>query len=134
MDREVKRLRQRCDPIIKVRWNSRRGPEFTWEHEDQFRKKYPHLFTNVAPSSTPTGERGSEGGGTEVLAAEVTMYEGDGMKLVRYYSSLWRTTRSDRTGHGDTFIAFYDEFSVLKKYLDDTKERLSFEMLICRNG
>ncbi|GKB52966.1 putative reverse transcriptase domain-containing protein, partial [Tanacetum coccineum] len=38
--------------IIKVRWNSRRGPEFTWEREDQFRKKYPHLFTKIAPSSS----------------------------------------------------------------------------------
>ncbi|GJT18348.1 hypothetical protein Tco_0877054 [Tanacetum coccineum] len=31
---------------------SRRGPEFTWEREDQFRKKYPHLFTKTAPSSS----------------------------------------------------------------------------------
>ncbi|GJZ48994.1 hypothetical protein Tco_0603184 [Tanacetum coccineum] len=30
MDREVKRSKQSCIPIIKVRWNSRRGPEFTW--------------------------------------------------------------------------------------------------------
>ncbi|GJV34760.1 putative reverse transcriptase domain-containing protein [Tanacetum coccineum] len=29
MDREVKRLRQSCIPIVKVRWNSKRGPEFT---------------------------------------------------------------------------------------------------------
>ncbi|GJS22485.1 putative reverse transcriptase domain-containing protein [Tanacetum coccineum] len=50
MDREVKQLRQSCVPIVKVRWNSRQGPEFTWEHEDQFRKKYPHLFTKTAPS------------------------------------------------------------------------------------
>ncbi|GKB70761.1 hypothetical protein Tco_0932173, partial [Tanacetum coccineum] len=35
MDREVKRLKQSHIPIIKVRWNSRRGPEFTWEREDQ---------------------------------------------------------------------------------------------------
>ncbi|GJX41986.1 hypothetical protein Tco_0256976 [Tanacetum coccineum] len=33
-----------------VRWNSRRGPEFTWEREDQFQKKYPHLFTKLVPS------------------------------------------------------------------------------------
>nr|GFD23334.1 putative reverse transcriptase domain-containing protein [Tanacetum cinerariifolium] len=39
-------------PIIKVRWNSKRGPEFTWEHEDQFKQKYPNLFTNRASSST----------------------------------------------------------------------------------
>ncbi|GJT72640.1 putative reverse transcriptase domain-containing protein, partial [Tanacetum coccineum] len=52
MDREVKRLKRSCIPLVKVRWNSRRGPEFTWEREDQFRKKYPHLFTKTAPSSS----------------------------------------------------------------------------------
>ncbi|GJT76900.1 hypothetical protein Tco_1043625 [Tanacetum coccineum] len=39
-------------PLVKVRWNSKRGPEFTWEREDQFKKKYPHLFTKTAPSSS----------------------------------------------------------------------------------
>ncbi|GKE91249.1 hypothetical protein Tco_1572344, partial [Tanacetum coccineum] len=51
MDQEVKRLKQICIPIVKVRWNSRRGPEFTWKREDQFQKKYPHLFTKPVPSS-----------------------------------------------------------------------------------
>ncbi|GJT75286.1 hypothetical protein Tco_1042011, partial [Tanacetum coccineum] len=41
MEHEVKRLKQSHIPIIKVRWNSRRAPEFTWEREDQFRKNYP---------------------------------------------------------------------------------------------
>ncbi|GJV94239.1 hypothetical protein Tco_1545816 [Tanacetum coccineum] len=50
MDREVKRLKKSCIPIVKVRWNSRRGPELTWEREDQMKKKYPHFFVN--PSST----------------------------------------------------------------------------------
>ncbi|GKE72808.1 hypothetical protein Tco_1534849 [Tanacetum coccineum] len=50
MDRKVKRLKQSRIPIVKVRWNSRRGPEFTWEREDQMKKKYPHIFVN--PSST----------------------------------------------------------------------------------
>ncbi|GKD51031.1 putative reverse transcriptase domain-containing protein [Tanacetum coccineum] len=52
MDQEVKRLRQSRVPIVNVRWNSRKGPEFTWEHEDQFWKKYPHLFTKTALSSS----------------------------------------------------------------------------------
>ncbi|GJW70023.1 hypothetical protein Tco_0126940 [Tanacetum coccineum] len=39
MDREVKQLKQSRIPIIKVRWNSKRGPEFTWEREDQIRAK-----------------------------------------------------------------------------------------------
>ncbi|GJR21215.1 putative reverse transcriptase domain-containing protein [Tanacetum coccineum] len=52
MDREVKRLKRSRISIIKVQWNSRRGPEFTWEREDQFRKKYPHFFKKTAPSSS----------------------------------------------------------------------------------
>ncbi|GKC74794.1 hypothetical protein Tco_1120677 [Tanacetum coccineum] len=49
---EVKRLKRSWIPLIKVRWNSKRGPEFTWECEDQFKKKYPHLFTKTAPMSS----------------------------------------------------------------------------------
>ncbi|GJW24528.1 putative reverse transcriptase domain-containing protein [Tanacetum coccineum] len=45
MDREVKRLKQSRILIVKVRWNSRRGPEFTLERKEKFQKKYPHLFT-----------------------------------------------------------------------------------------
>nr|GEW74029.1 reverse transcriptase domain-containing protein [Tanacetum cinerariifolium] len=52
VDREAKRLKRRRIPLVKVRWNSKRGPEFTWERDDQFRKKYPHLFTKTAPSSS----------------------------------------------------------------------------------
>ncbi|GJW21976.1 reverse transcriptase domain-containing protein [Tanacetum coccineum] len=51
MDREVKQLKQSCIPIIKVRWNSKRGPEFTWEREDQIHAKYPHLFSNTTLAS-----------------------------------------------------------------------------------
>nr|GFA71654.1 putative reverse transcriptase domain-containing protein [Tanacetum cinerariifolium] len=54
VDREVKRLNQNYIPLVKVRWNSKRGPKFTWEREDQFRKKYPHLFARTAPSSSVT--------------------------------------------------------------------------------
>ncbi|GKE17104.1 putative reverse transcriptase domain-containing protein, partial [Tanacetum coccineum] len=50
MDREVKRLKRSRIPLVKVRWNSKRGLEFTWEREDQFKKKHPHLFTKTAPS------------------------------------------------------------------------------------
>ncbi|GJS09759.1 putative reverse transcriptase domain-containing protein [Tanacetum coccineum] len=51
MDREVKQLRQSRIPIVKVRWNCKRGPEFTWEREDQIRAKYQHLFSNITPAS-----------------------------------------------------------------------------------
>ncbi|GJW00753.1 putative reverse transcriptase domain-containing protein, partial [Tanacetum coccineum] len=52
MEREIKRLKRSQKPLVKVRWNSRRGLEFTWEREDSFKQKYPQLFTNRASSST----------------------------------------------------------------------------------
>ncbi|GJT19934.1 putative reverse transcriptase domain-containing protein [Tanacetum coccineum] len=51
MNQEVKQLRQSRIPIVTVRWNSKRGPKFTWEREDQMRAKYPHLFSNITPTS-----------------------------------------------------------------------------------
>nr|GFC59051.1 retrotransposon protein, putative, Ty3-gypsy subclass [Tanacetum cinerariifolium] len=47
VDREVKQLKRSQIPLVKVRWNSKRYSEFTWEREDQFRKKYPHLFART---------------------------------------------------------------------------------------
>ncbi|GJV70463.1 putative reverse transcriptase domain-containing protein [Tanacetum coccineum] len=47
IDREVKQLKQIRIPIGKVRWNSHRGPEYTWEREDQIRQKYLHLFSGT---------------------------------------------------------------------------------------
>nr|GFC26131.1 hypothetical protein [Tanacetum cinerariifolium] len=54
LDREVKWLKQSRISLVKIRWNSKRGPEFTWEREDQFRKKYPHLFARTASTSNVT--------------------------------------------------------------------------------
>ncbi|GKE79462.1 putative reverse transcriptase domain-containing protein [Tanacetum coccineum] len=34
MEREIKRLKRSRIPLVKVRWTSRRGPEFTWERDD----------------------------------------------------------------------------------------------------
>nr|GFB96784.1 putative reverse transcriptase domain-containing protein [Tanacetum cinerariifolium] len=56
VDREVKWLKRSRIQLVKVRWNSKRGPEFTWEREDQFRKKYPHLFAKTASSSSVTSQ------------------------------------------------------------------------------
>nr|GEU44456.1 putative reverse transcriptase domain-containing protein [Tanacetum cinerariifolium] len=52
MDREIKQLRQSRILIIKVRWNSKRGPEYTWGREDEIRAKYPHMFPNNSLSSS----------------------------------------------------------------------------------
>ncbi|GJU29067.1 putative reverse transcriptase domain-containing protein [Tanacetum coccineum] len=48
LEREFKKLKRSMIAIVKVRWNSKRSPEFTWEREDQMKLKYPHLFSNVS--------------------------------------------------------------------------------------
>ncbi|GJR20619.1 putative reverse transcriptase domain-containing protein [Tanacetum coccineum] len=46
LEKEFKKLKQNRIAIVKVRWNSKRGPEFTWECKDQMKLKYPHLFSD----------------------------------------------------------------------------------------
>ncbi|XP_035841334.1 uncharacterized protein LOC118488209 [Helianthus annuus] len=45
-DWKVHKTRRSHIKLVKVRWNSHHGPEFTWEREDQIKSKYPHLFHN----------------------------------------------------------------------------------------
>ncbi|GKD13536.1 putative reverse transcriptase domain-containing protein [Tanacetum coccineum] len=47
LEREIKKQKRSMISIIKVRWNSKCGPEFTWEREDQMKLKYQHLFSDV---------------------------------------------------------------------------------------
>ncbi|GJV58141.1 hypothetical protein Tco_1459146 [Tanacetum coccineum] len=51
MDCEVKSLKHNRIPLVKVRWNSKRGLEFTWEREDYMKSKYPQLFVDRADES-----------------------------------------------------------------------------------
>ncbi|GJU10816.1 putative reverse transcriptase domain-containing protein [Tanacetum coccineum] len=51
MDREIKSLKRSKISLVKVRWNSKRGPEFTWERKDYMKSKYPQLFVDRADES-----------------------------------------------------------------------------------
>ncbi|GJV13816.1 hypothetical protein Tco_1355357 [Tanacetum coccineum] len=55
IDREVKSLKRSRILLVKVRWNSKRGPEFTWEREDYMKSKYPQLFVDRADESARFG-------------------------------------------------------------------------------
>nr|GEW40644.1 putative reverse transcriptase domain-containing protein [Tanacetum cinerariifolium] len=57
MDLEVKKLKRSRIPIVKVRWNSKRGPEFTWEREDSIKAKYPNLFDDRVVKTTMADNR-----------------------------------------------------------------------------
>nr|GEU72653.1 putative reverse transcriptase domain-containing protein [Tanacetum cinerariifolium] len=46
LEREFKKLKRSRITIVKVRWNSKRRPEFMWKREDQMKLKYLHLFSS----------------------------------------------------------------------------------------
>ncbi|GJR13896.1 putative reverse transcriptase domain-containing protein [Tanacetum coccineum] len=96
VNREVKRLKQSRIPIVKVCWNSQRGPKFTWEREDQIKKKYPHLFTTEASFVVPMDEiqLGDKlhmiEEQVEIVDREVTKDEGnDGVEVSSYTYVEW---------------------------------------------
>ncbi len=41
---EVKQLRNKQIPLVKVLWNSYSGQEATWEREEDIRRQHPQLF------------------------------------------------------------------------------------------
>ncbi|GJW69190.1 hypothetical protein Tco_0123614 [Tanacetum coccineum] len=51
MDREINSLKRSRIPLVKVCWNSKCGPEFTWKREDYMKSKYPRLFVDRANKS-----------------------------------------------------------------------------------
>nr|GEX62216.1 hypothetical protein [Tanacetum cinerariifolium] len=52
MDRELKTSKRSKILIVKVRWNSKRGPEFSWERDDYMKASYPHLFIAIVGESS----------------------------------------------------------------------------------
>ncbi|KAM0044820.1 putative nucleotidyltransferase, Ribonuclease H [Helianthus debilis subsp. tardiflorus] len=43
-DKKIKNLKHKRLVLVKVKWDSKRGPEYTWELESEMKNKYPHLF------------------------------------------------------------------------------------------
>jgi hypothetical protein len=52
LDRDIKKLERSRIPIVKVHWESKHGPESTWEREDQMKLKHPHLFQDSVASTS----------------------------------------------------------------------------------
>ncbi|GKC55374.1 hypothetical protein Tco_1078119, partial [Tanacetum coccineum] len=51
MGHEIKSLKRSRIPLVKVSWNSKRGPKFMWKYEDHMKSKYPQLFVDRADES-----------------------------------------------------------------------------------
>nr|GEU87331.1 putative reverse transcriptase domain-containing protein [Tanacetum cinerariifolium] len=89
MDREVKRLKKSPIPIIKVRWNSKRDPEFTWEREDQFRKKaLDFQITQLTEKVL-------------VLQEQNELFRFENIKVKQHYKELYDSIKITRAKHID---------------------------------
>ncbi|KAM0037110.1 putative nucleotidyltransferase, Ribonuclease H [Helianthus debilis subsp. tardiflorus] len=53
-DWKINKTRRSSVKLVKVRWNARHGPEFTWEREDRMKAKYPHLFPKTPAARSRT--------------------------------------------------------------------------------
>ncbi|GKA56741.1 putative reverse transcriptase domain-containing protein, partial [Tanacetum coccineum] len=73
VDRQVKKLKRSWIPIVKVRWDSRRGAEFTWEREDQFKAKYSHLFATSSSVAAASLRPAVSKLGTRITITTATM-------------------------------------------------------------
>ncbi|GJZ48282.1 putative reverse transcriptase domain-containing protein [Tanacetum coccineum] len=99
MDREVKELKQSRIPIVKVRWNSRRGPKFTWEREDQFRSSIWEAFGgNTCDLDSIWEETGQDYNFTRSGFKNARIVPGDGVAIpsdaVKTYKG-WRQELCD---------------------------------------
>ncbi|GJR43207.1 gag-pol polyprotein [Tanacetum coccineum] len=108
VERDVKKLKRRRIPLVKVRWNSRQGAEYTWEHEDQFRMKYPHLFSEPVLSSiksrklkinnqrkrTPNELKSEEDSDPEQAQRDKDMQKNLAL-LAKYFKRLYKPTNNN---------------------------------------
>nr|GEY40691.1 putative reverse transcriptase domain-containing protein [Tanacetum cinerariifolium] len=67
LEKEFKKLKRSRIDIVKLRWNSKCGPEFTLQREDQMKLKYSHLFSDYIQ----------------------ILYRVDGGDFVENFSNLW---------------------------------------------
>ncbi|KAD3336514.1 hypothetical protein E3N88_32033 [Mikania micrantha] len=114
MDRDVKQLKQSKIPIVKVRWNSKRGPEFTWEREDQMMRKYPHLFKQT---TTRRGTRSKPGVGTPEFYRGTRQRILIGLRAIEAQGEFLEAIHKLRAHHQPPFEfqnLFYHGFKLLR--------------------
>ncbi|KAL4334496.1 hypothetical protein GQ457_07G001690 [Hibiscus cannabinus] len=60
LDREIKRIRNKSVPLVKVLWKNHGVEEVTWETEVTMQEQYPHLFDSGKNSRTNSLFKGRE--------------------------------------------------------------------------
>ncbi|GJT40180.1 putative reverse transcriptase domain-containing protein [Tanacetum coccineum] len=127
MDREVKRLKRSKISLLKVCWNSKRGPEFTWERED-----WRERFMNYLEEQTD-GEAmiNSIQNGDHPLPVGSEYGEQDRKAAILYEYETFRATEGEQLL--DTYLRYLQVINDLKKcgYKKDNYELNTSFYTIC---
>ena len=54
VDRQVKQLRSKSIPMVKVEWKEHYGEDATWEMDEEMKVRHPELFLEQGNSSLGT--------------------------------------------------------------------------------
>ena len=54
IDRQMRQLRNKSIPMVKIEWNEHYGKDATWEMEEEMKVRYPDLLSNQGNSSLGT--------------------------------------------------------------------------------
>nr|GEW62367.1 reverse transcriptase domain-containing protein [Tanacetum cinerariifolium] len=90
IDREEKQLKQSRIPIVKVLWNSRHGPEYTWEREDQIYKG-----KEIAKPITPPSETASKEDNNPEQAQRDKDMQKNSALIEKYFKTIYKPTNNN---------------------------------------
>ncbi|GJR96182.1 putative reverse transcriptase domain-containing protein [Tanacetum coccineum] len=114
MDREVKSLKRSKIFIVKVRWNSKRGPKFTWEREDHMKAKYPRLFADNAVEPTTKEFKIHSSGTNRLYLNEIVARHGVPISIIsdhdsRFTSRFWQSMQEALGTRLDMSTAYHPQ-------------------------
>nr|GEY99985.1 putative reverse transcriptase domain-containing protein [Tanacetum cinerariifolium] len=89
MERDVKKLKRRWIPLVKVHWNLRQGTEYTWERENQCGGSSCSVTMNVR-SNTTRGEASKDlKAPAKRLRGLETHFERRGDGGIYFFNRIW---------------------------------------------
>nr|GEZ00476.1 putative reverse transcriptase domain-containing protein [Tanacetum cinerariifolium] len=122
MDREVKQLKQSRIRIVKVRWNSKRGPEFTWEREDEYHSSRLPEDIYAAVDSCETTQ--------EIWLRVQQMMKGSNIGIQERKAKLFNEWERFTSNEGELIESYYHRFL---KLMNDLKRNKHFPKKIANN-
>nr|GEX16167.1 putative reverse transcriptase domain-containing protein [Tanacetum cinerariifolium] len=128
VDREVKRLKQSSILIVKVHWNSQRGPEFTWEREDQVKLFVPVDLIDLDLLLKVTKHESNDGVKVSCIAKKLEKSH-EPLALMAHTGSSSRTTTPYYVTHASSMVD-YDDYYQGNAIQNNFEDSLTFTLIL----